>query len=94
LDAYIIPSSDEHQSEYVCDRSKIRAWISGFDGSAGTAVITNDHAGLWTDSRYFLQAEEQLADNEFQLHKIVKQGTPEFITWLCENLPRNSSSGM
>ena len=49
LDAYIIPSSDEHQSEYVCDRSKIRAWISGFDGSAGTAVLTNDHAGLWTD---------------------------------------------
>ncbi len=93
LDAYIIPSSDEHQSEYVCDRSKVRAWISGFDGSAGTAVITSDHAGLWTDSRYFLQAEEQLVDNEFQLHKIIKQGTPEFITWLCDNLPKNSIVG-
>lgn len=93
IDAYIIPSSDEHQSEYVTDRSKTRAWISGFDGSAGTAVVTSGHAGLWTDSRYFLQAEEQLAKNEFQLHKIIKQGTPEFIVWLCENLPSTSVVG-
>ena len=55
IDAYIIPSSDPHQSEYVADHWKVREWISDFTGSAGTVVITLDHAGLWTDSRYFLQ---------------------------------------
>ncbi|MCL4148658.1 UNVERIFIED_CONTAM: hypothetical protein GTU68_056239, partial [Idotea baltica] len=60
LDAYIIPSSDPHQSEYVADHWASRTWITEFDGSAGTAVITADQAGLWTDSRYFLQAEMQL----------------------------------
>ena len=54
LDAYIVPSQDPHQSEYVADYWKTRAWISGFTGSAGLAIITADHAGLWTDSRYFL----------------------------------------
>ena len=60
VDAYIIPSSDPHLSEYPADRWKSRAWISGFDGSAGTVVVTADKAGLWTDSRYFLQAEVHL----------------------------------
>lgn len=60
IDAFIIPSTDPHLSEYVAPYWKSREWISGFTGSAGTAVITTDKAGLWTDSRYFLQAEQQL----------------------------------
>ena len=59
-DAYIIPGSDPHQSEYAADHWKGRSWISGFTGSAGNVVITPDHAGLWTDSRYFIQAEKEL----------------------------------
>lgn len=90
IDAYIIPSSDEHQSEYVADRSKIRAWISGFTGSAGTAVITTDHCGLWTDGRYFIQAENQLANNEFVLHKIKNRNQPEHILWLRDHLEPNA----
>ncbi|MCB9267243.1 MAG: aminopeptidase P family N-terminal domain-containing protein [Lewinellaceae bacterium] len=60
LDAFIIPSQDPHQSEYVAEHWKARAWLSGFTGSAGVAVVTADHAGLWTDSRYFIQAEQEL----------------------------------
>ena len=86
IDAYIIPSSDEHQSEYVSDRGQVRTWISGFDGSAGTVVITEDHAGLWTDNRYFIQAETQLADSECELHKIQKRALPEHVIWLAKNL--------
>ena len=66
LDAYIIPSSDPHQSEYVADRWLSRSWISGFTGSAGIVVVTKDYAGLWTDSRYFIQAEKEL-EIEFSL---------------------------
>ena len=66
LSAYIIPSSDAHLSEYTPDRFKSRAWISGFNGSAGTVVVTLDKAGLWTDSRYFLQAGEQLKDSSIE----------------------------
>ncbi len=90
IDAYIIPSSDPHQSEYVADHWKTRAWISGFTGSAGVAVITKDHAGLWTDSRYFLQAEEQLADSEFELHKQQIPHAPEHIQWIRDRLPAGS----
>ena len=64
VDAYIISSSDPHQSEYVPERWSGRQWISGFTGSAGTVVVTTSHAGLWTDVRYFLQAEEQLAGRD------------------------------
>lgn len=84
VDAYIIPSSDPHQSEYVADHWKCREWISGFDGSAGTVVITHDHAGLWTDSRYFLQAEEQLKGSEFVLHKVFDRTTANYIKWINE----------
>lgn len=90
IDAYIIPSSDEHQSEYVSDRGKIREWISGFTGSAGTVVVTMDHAGLWTDNRYFIQAEDQLNDSNFELHKIVNRTLPEHIVWLIETLPASA----
>lgn len=86
IDAYIIPSSDAHQSEYVADYAAIRQYISGFDGSAGTVVITENHAGLWTDSRYFIQAEEQLSDNLFELHKLKNKGFLEPIDWLVEHL--------
>ena len=76
LGAFIFPSTDAHQSEYVADHWKGREWISGFDGSAGTAVVTLTSAALWTDSRYFLAAEEQLRGTEFQLMKLKIVGTP------------------
>ncbi len=93
LDAYIIPSSDPHQSEYVADHWKSRAWISGFTGSAGTVVVTMEHAGLWTDSRYFIQAEEQLKGSQVVLHKLNIPHTPEHVQWICENIPDGSSVG-
>ena len=76
LAAFIFPSTDAHQSEYVADHWMGRAWISGFNGSAGTAVVTMHSAALWTDSRYFLAAEEQLQGTEFQLMKLKIPGTP------------------
>ncbi|MBQ8711791.1 MAG: aminopeptidase P family protein [Prevotella sp.] len=82
LGAFIFPSTDPHQSEYVADHWKGREWISGFNGSAGTAVVTLDSAALWTDSRYFLAAEEQLKDTEFQLMKLKIEGTPTIAEWL------------
>lgn len=86
IDAYIIPSSDPHISEYLPDRFKCIAFTSGFTGSAGTLVITKEFAGLWTDSRYFVQANEQLAGSGFELVKLKSQGVPEYITWLAERL--------
>jgi len=86
VDAIIIPSSDPHQSEYVADHWQERSWISGFTGSAGTVVITADHAGLWTDSRYFLQAEMELESSEFVLHKMYNQFAAPYVDYLAENL--------
>ncbi|QNL48712.1 aminopeptidase P family protein [Olivibacter sp. SDN3] len=86
IDAYIIPSSDPHISEYLPDRFKCIAFASGFTGSAGTLVITEDFAGLWTDARYFVQANEQLKDSGFQLVKLKNQGKPEYIEWLSDSL--------
>lgn len=86
IDALIIPSSDPHQSEYVADHWQERSWISGFTGSAGTVVITADHAGLWTDSRYFLQAEMELDSSEFVLHKMINQFAAPYVDYLAENL--------
>ena len=94
IHALIIPSSDPHQSEYVADHWSSRAWISGFTGSAGTVVVTEDHAGLWTDSRYFLQAAMELSRSEFILHKVFNQGEPDFIDWICSKLPENSIVGI
>lgn len=93
LDAYIIPSSDPHLSEYVADHWKSREWISGFTGSAGVVVITRDHAGLWTDSRYFIQAEDQLSGSDMVLHKLQIPHTPEYLSWLSTNLPEGSTIG-
>lgn len=86
IDAYIIPSADPHINEYLPDRYKAVAYLSGFTGSAGTLVITADFAGLWTDSRYFVQAKEQLAGTGFELVKLINQGNPEYIEWLAERL--------
>ena len=82
LAACIFPSTDPHQSEYVADHWKSREWISGFNGSAGTAVVTLKSAALWTDSRYFLAAEEQLKGSEFQLMKLKIEGTPTIAQWI------------
>lgn len=94
VDAYIIPSSDPHQSEYVANHWKVREWISGFTGSAGTVVVTHNHAGVWTDSRYFLQGEQELASSEFELHKMYNQFKPQHIEWLCNNLKENAKVGI
>lgn len=82
LAAVIFPSTDPHNSEYVADHWKSREWISGFTGSAGTAVITMTAAALWTDSRYFIAAEEQLKGTEFQLMKQKIAGTPTIAEWI------------
>ena len=86
LDAFIFPSTDPHNSEYVPDRWKGREWISGFGGSAGTAVVTMHAAALWTDSRYFIAAEQQLADTEFVLMRERVAGTPTISEWLGKML--------
>ncbi len=86
LDAFVFPSTDPHNSEYVPDRWKGREWISGFDGSAGTAVVTMTSAALWTDSRYFLAAADQLSGTEFQLMKLKMPGTPSIAEWLGQEL--------
>lgn len=86
LSAFIFPSTDAHQSEYVADHWRGREWISGFNGSAGTAVVTMKSAALWTDSRYFLAAEEQLEGTEYQLMRLKMKGTPTIAEWLGKEL--------
>ena len=89
VSAVIIPGTDPHQSEYVNPHWKVRDWVSGFTGSNGTAVVTMDAAGLWTDSRYFLQAAEQLKDSGFDLHKEDIPGEATVTEWLAEQLDDN-----
>lgn len=86
LSAFIFPSTDAHQSEYVADHWRGREWISGFNGSAGTAVVTMKSAALWTDFRYFLAAEEQLEGTEYQLMRLKMEGTPTIAEWLGKEL--------
>ena len=93
IQAYLIPSTDPHQSEYVPDLWKRRQWISGFDGSAGDVVVTLERAGLWTDSRYFLQAEEQLKGTGIELFKIGVPGTPSITEFLKAQLTAGDSVG-
>ena len=92
LAAFIFPSTDPHQGEYVPDRWKGREWISGFNGSAGTAVVTMESAALWTDSRYFIAAEEQLSGTEFQLMKLKMPGTPTIAEWIGRQVRTSSST--
>ena len=94
LSAFVIVSSDAHSSEYVADRWKAREWISGFDGSAGTAVVTLDKALLWTDSRYWLAADKVLADNGYELMKDGAADTPSIVEWLCANMDEGAVVGV
>ena len=84
--AFVFPSSDPHNSEYVADHWKSREWISGFSGSAGTAIVTLEHVALWTDSRYFIAAEKELNGTGFQLMKLRVEGTPSVSEWLASEL--------
>lgn len=94
LHAFIIPSNDPHASEYVAEHWQSRKWISGFTGSAGTIVVTHDKAGLWTDSRYFLQAADQLAGTGIDLYKDMLPETPSIATFLKDELPEGSTVGI
>ena len=93
IDAYIVPSSDNHQSEYVGDYFKAREFITGFTGSAGTAVITQTEAGLWTDGRYFIQAENELAGSGVKLYKMGNPDVPSVEEYLEAALPTNGVLG-
>ena len=92
--AFIFPSTDAHNSEYVAPYWKGREWISGFNGSAGTAVVTLKSAALWTDSRYFLAAEQQLAGSEYQLMRLKVDGTPTIAEWIGQQCEAGSEVGI
>jgi len=94
LSAFVTPSTDPHSGEYVPARWKSRAWISGFTGSAGTAVVSKNKAALWTDSRYFLQATDQLAGTGFSLQKEKIEGTPTIAEWLGKRLENGEVVGV
>lgn len=93
MDAYIIPSYDAHQSEYVAEHWKGRQWLSGFTGSAGTVVVTLKDAGLWTDGRYYIQAEQQLAGSGIRLFKMTEPGVPSYSEWLVTVLEEGAAVG-
>ena len=90
IDAYLIPSADPHQSEYLPNHWKSREWLSGFTGSAGILVVTQSFAGLWTDERYFLQAEQELEGSGILLKKQQIPHSPEHIAWLKDHLPKGA----
>lgn len=92
--ATIIPQTDAHQSEYLAEHWQVRQWLSGFTGSAGSLVVTADAALLWTDSRYFLQAAQQLEGSGIELMKDGLPATPSIEDWLCANIPSGSSVGV
>ncbi|RLE19624.1 MAG: aminopeptidase P family protein [Acidobacteria bacterium] len=94
VQAYIVPSTDPHQSEYVPAFWRRREWISGFTGSAGDVVVTMDKAGLWTDSRYFLQAEDQLEGSGITLFKQGVSGTPSIVSWITDQLSSGERVGV
>jgi len=93
IDAWIIPSSDPHQSEYTAEHWKARAWLSGFDGSAGTVIVTQTQAGLWTDARYYIRAESELKGSGIELFKSGKPGVLSQYQWLRETLPDEATIG-
>jgi Xaa-Pro aminopeptidase len=94
VDAWIVNGTDPHLSEYVASRWRTRAWISGFNGSAGTVVVTLDRALLWVDARYFVQAEMELKGSSFELQKLNTAQVDDHITWLSKNMPSGSRIGM
>lgn len=93
IDAYIIPSNDPHNSEYLPEYYKTRQWVSGFTGSSGTLVITQEECGLWTDGRYFLQAEKELSGSSINLFKMRMPNVPTIHEWLYQNMPHGSTIG-
>ena len=93
IDAYVTPTADYHGSEYVGEHFKARQFITGFTGSAGTAVVTAEEAGLWTDARYFLQAEAQLKDSGVTLYRMGEEGVPSLQEFLEEKLPPEGCIG-
>ena len=94
LDAYLVPSTDPHQNEYIPDFWQRRKYISGFRGSAGDVVITLSKAGLWTDSRYFLQAEQELDKKDYQLFKIGMPEVPGLKEWIAQELAYGETLGV
>ncbi len=94
ISAVIIPSSDPHQSEYLAEHWQARKWLTGFSGSAGIAVITQDHAILWTDFRYYIQAETQIAGSLFELFKLGVNDVPTFDKWLADTLKPGDTIGI
>jgi len=94
LFAYVIPSADPHQTEYVHPHWRCREWLSGFTGSAGTVVVLADKAGLWTDGRYFIQAEKELEGSGIDLFKMRMDDVPELIDWLRDNVPEGGAVGV
>lgn len=94
LDAYVVPSADPHQTEYVHPHWGARAWLSGFTGSAGTVAVLAEQAGLWTDGRYFIQAPTELEGSGIELYKMHTDGVPKLIDWLCEAVPKGGTVGI
>ena len=93
IDVYMVPTADFHNSEYVGEHFKARAFMSGFTGSAGTLIVTKDFAGLWTDGRYFLQGEKQLEGTGIELQKMREPGVPTIAEFIVENTPENGVLG-
>ncbi|QUH21202.1 aminopeptidase P family protein [Alkaliphilus sp. B6464] len=93
IDAYIVSNSDPHQSEYMAEHWKVRSWISGFTGSNGTVVVTKDDAGLWTDGRYYIQAEKQLSGSGIRLFKAAEPNVPSYVEWISDTLKEGSYVG-
>lgn len=94
LDAYIVSGTDPHNSEYLPAPWQQREWISGFTGSFGTVVVLKEEAGLWTDTRYFIQAEKQLSGSGIKLHKLRVPDAVDYPEWLASNLPADSRVGI
>ena len=93
IDAYVVPTADFHQSEYVGEHFKARKFITGFSGSYGTAVIGKDDAGLWTDGRYFFQAEHEMEGSGVRLMKMFVGDTPSVTEWLASYVPKGGKVG-
>ena len=94
MDIYMIPTADFHQSEYVGEYFKARSYMSGFTGSAGTLVVTLTEAGLWTDGRYFIQAEQQLAGSTITLYRMSEEGVPTVKEFVEDKLPQGGVIGL
>ena len=94
IDIYVVPTADFHESEYVGEHFKARKFITGFTGSAGTAVITLKEAGLWTDGRYFVQAEKQLEGSTVTLYRMAEEGVPTVEEFVKDKLPQGGCIGL